>query len=377
MSNELILVDIDLAGNALIRASLEALAAAPGTALPRQMYYDTTLDCPRVRNKDNTAWITLDPTKLTGVIPNAALATNPLARANHTGTQTASTISNFDTQVRTNRLDQLATPTADVSLANNRLTNVADPVNNTDAANKQWVMGQVQASAAGIDARPSVRFSTTGNIALSGLLIQGGGDWPANMAENDQVLVKNQTNAAENGIYVAHAGAWTRRSDAGSGSSLTTGALVIIEEGTLHSMTGWILSTYNPIIVGTTNLVWNRYTTSTVYTAGDSININDNKIYVLSVVNGGITVNPGGLSVDATVARTTSAPGTIIGDGTTTTFNVTHNQNKRGFPVFIAQSSTPFSLVRPGIQYDTLNTFKVIFNVAPANGTNYTVDWVS
>jgi hypothetical protein len=40
------------------------------------------------------------------------LATDPLARANHTGTQLAATVSDFDTQVRTSRLDQMAAPTA-------------------------------------------------------------------------------------------------------------------------------------------------------------------------------------------------------------------------------------------------------------------------
>lgn len=49
-------------------------------------------------------------------------------------TLTASKISDFDTQVRTNRLDQLANPTAQVSLNNQTITNLADPVNAQDAA---------------------------------------------------------------------------------------------------------------------------------------------------------------------------------------------------------------------------------------------------
>jgi hypothetical protein len=50
------------------------------------------------------------------------LATDPLARANHTGTQLAATVSNFDTQVRTSRLDQMAAPTAAVNLNKQQLT---------------------------------------------------------------------------------------------------------------------------------------------------------------------------------------------------------------------------------------------------------------
>lgn len=65
------------------------------------------------------------------------LATDPLARANHTGTQTASTISDFDTQVRTSALNQMAIPTGTVSFNNQRLTSLADAAAATDALNRQ------------------------------------------------------------------------------------------------------------------------------------------------------------------------------------------------------------------------------------------------
>jgi hypothetical protein len=70
------------------------------------------------------------------------LATDPLARANHTGTQTASTISDFDTQVRTSRLDQMAAPTASVSLNSQKITNLATPTANGDAVSLGYLNGQ-------------------------------------------------------------------------------------------------------------------------------------------------------------------------------------------------------------------------------------------
>jgi len=70
------------------------------------------------------------------------LAVDPIARANHTGTQTASTISNFDTQVRTSRLDQMAAPTAAVSLNSQKITNLANPVDNGDAVSLGYLTGQ-------------------------------------------------------------------------------------------------------------------------------------------------------------------------------------------------------------------------------------------
>lgn len=114
----------------------------------------------------NSAAIAYSKLALTGSIVNAdiatgaaialsKLATDPLARANHTGTQTASTISDFDTQVRTNRLDQMATPTADVSFGSKKITSLADPTSAQDAATKTYVD---TAAAAG------VTFGTPGAI---------------------------------------------------------------------------------------------------------------------------------------------------------------------------------------------------------------------
>ena len=71
------------------------------------------------------------------------LATDPLARANHTGTQAASTISDFDTQVRTSRLDQMAAPTAAVSANSQKITNLATPTNSGDAVSLGYINGQL------------------------------------------------------------------------------------------------------------------------------------------------------------------------------------------------------------------------------------------
>jgi hypothetical protein len=70
------------------------------------------------------------------------LATDPLARANHTGTQTASTISDFDTQVRTNRLDQMTAPTGSVSLNSQKITNLATPTSSGDAVSLGYLNSQ-------------------------------------------------------------------------------------------------------------------------------------------------------------------------------------------------------------------------------------------
>lgn len=58
---------------------------------------------------------------------------------------------------------------------------------------------------------PEANFSTTANIILSGLGTQGGGDWISGLTDGNIILAKNQTTANENGLWVAHSGAWTRQ----------------------------------------------------------------------------------------------------------------------------------------------------------------------
>lgn len=106
------------------------------------------------------------------------------------------------------------------------------------------------------DSKQSARYTTAGNINLSGLATQVGGDWPAALTAGDRVLVKDQTTGANNGLYVAAAGAWARSTDADASAEVTPGMLVTIEEGTNLADTVWELTTNGPIVLGTTALTF-------------------------------------------------------------------------------------------------------------------------
>ena len=89
----------------------------------------------------------VDGTIVAADIANATLTaakfvTDPYARANHTGTQLAATVSDFDTQVRTSRLDQMTVPTATVSFNSQRVASVADPVSTQDAVTLNYLNNQ-------------------------------------------------------------------------------------------------------------------------------------------------------------------------------------------------------------------------------------------
>lgn len=97
-----------------------------------------------------------------------------------------------------------------------------------------------------------VRMATTANITLSGTqtidAIVG--------AANDLVLVKNQSTASQNGLYVMLAGAWSRMLGADNAAELVPGTLVIVQQGTANANSVWTLSTAAPIVIGTTNIAF-------------------------------------------------------------------------------------------------------------------------
>ncbi len=160
-----------------------------------------------------------------------------MARANHTGTQVHTTISDFDTGVQANRLDQLAVPTGAVALNSQKITGLANGVASTDAATK----GQVDVAQAGLDAKDACRVATTANITLSGEQAIDGVT-----TTTDRVLVKNQSTANQNGIYVSASGAWARSTDADANAEVTSGLYTFITEGTANGSTGFVLTTDDP-----------------------------------------------------------------------------------------------------------------------------------
>lgn len=103
-----------------------------------------------------------------------------------------------------------------------------------------------------VDWKNSVRAATTGNIVLSGTQTIDG----VVLAVGNRVLVKNQTAATENGIYVVAAGAWARSPDANASNLVTSQLIVCVEEGTAAGSSMWRLATANPITLGTTGLTF-------------------------------------------------------------------------------------------------------------------------
>lgn len=107
-----------------------------------------------------------------------------------------------------------------------------------------------------LDAKQSVRIATTANISLSGSQTIDG----VNVVAGDRVLVKNQTDARANGIYIASGSTWSRAGDADESPEVTSGLEVYVEEGTLQGKSRWQLTTLAPIVLGTSTLVFSDIT---------------------------------------------------------------------------------------------------------------------
>lgn len=197
-----------------------------------------------------------------------------------TGSATASGArTNLAVPLNTNTmlLDGTQAMTADMLLGGFKITNLGTPSGAADAATKGYVDGL----ATGLDVKYSCRAATTANITLSGAQTIDG----VSIIAGNRVLVKNQTTAANNGIYVAASGAWSRSTDADASIEVTSGMFTFIEEGTLYTSTGWVLTTANPITLGTTSLSFSQFSDATAWTAGGGLVLTGSTLDVVGTTN--------------------------------------------------------------------------------------------
>lgn len=257
-----------------------------------------------------------------------------------------------------NKLHDFALATSAVDLNNQKITNLTDPTNPQDAANKRYV----DAAVVGIDWKASVRVATTAAVTLATGLENGDTLDGVTLATGDRVLVKNQTAATENGLYVvAASGAPTRSSDADTAAEITASFAVFVEEGTVNADSGWVLTNNGTVTVGTTELAFTQFTGLGQITAGDGLTKTAN---TLNVVPGdGLAVTADSVKIDRAVVVTKYA--TNVGDGTNTSYTITHNLATRDVIVSLYDNASPYAEVMADVEHSTTNTITLLFSVAP------------
>ncbi len=239
---------------------------------------------------------------------------------------TASKISNFNTAVRTNKLNEMTAPTASVSLNSQTITNLADPVNTQDAATR----GFVEATSQGLDVKDSVKVATTGNITISTALNSGDSIDGITLADNDRVLVKDQSTASQNGIYIVGSSP-SRSSDLASGAD-AAGMFTFVEQGTVNADNGFVCtSNKGSAVVGTNNLTFAQFSGAGQITAGNGLDKSGNTLSVDLKANGGLVIESTEIAVDLGASSIT---GTLaISDGGTGATSASNARSNLGLVI--------------------------------------------
>jgi hypothetical protein len=291
----------------------------------------------------------------------------------------------------------LAVPTADVSWGASplyKITNLKDPTAANDAATK----GYVDSVATGLDFKGSVRYASTASVSvtynatggtsgrgqitaapLTATSVDSG--TAGNLAAGDRILLKNQSTAAQNGIWVVTTpgsganGVWDRATDFDQDAEVTDGAFMFVEQGATNASTSWVLTTDNPITIGGasgTSLTFAQFGASTTYTWGTGISSSGNTINVGAGASpgsggpgGGLVANADDLVIDTAIVSRKSI--FQVGNASATQFTLNHAFNNQWCHVQAYRNSSPFDLVDCEVELTDANNALVRFATAPSS----------
>lgn len=266
--------NLDLNQNQILSGRFESVASDPGTGnFEGRLIYNSTEKVIKVYT--GSAWrkalhaVSSSTTALTTSESNGTVSLSIAnADASNAGLLSAANYSLLTGATSNNTASAIVQRDASGNftagtITATTVTGLSEPVNGTDAATKNYV----DAARSGLDVKESVRVATTENISLSGTPTIDG----VSVSSGNRVLVKNQSTASQNGIYVAASGAWSRATDADADAEVTAGLFTFVEEGTTYANTGWVLATDNPITVGSTALSFNQFSGAGQITAGAAL----------------------------------------------------------------------------------------------------------
>ena len=200
------------------------------------------------------------------------------------------------------------------------VTVTQDPTSALQLATKQYVDSVAQ----GLNVKAACAWGTTANITLSGLGTQAGGEWTGTLTAGDRILVKNQSTSADNGIYAASSGAWTRTTDADTWNELIS-AFVFVQQGATLADTGWVCTIDPGGVLGVNSVTWAQFSGAGTYTAGTGLTLSGTQF---SITNTGVSANTYG-SASAVPVFAVNAQGQIT-SVTNTSISINGNQITSG-----------------------------------------------
>jgi hypothetical protein len=192
----------------------------------------------------------------------------------------------------------------------------------------------------GLEVKDSVVVATTANITLSGTQTIDG----IAVTAGQRVLVKDQTTASQNGIYVVSASAWSRSTDADTAVELNSGCFFFVEKGTVNADNGFVMSQDTTITFGTTAITFSQFSGAGQITAGSGLAKSGDTLLVNTGT--GITVTSDNIVIDT--AWTGQAAITTVGTIGTGTWNATAISATKGGTGINTSSATGVGIVTSG-----------------------------
>ena len=243
-----------------------------------------------------------------------------------------------------------------VDVGSNKIVSLLDPTQPQDAATKYYV--DLAAGGTGIIIKASVILATTSQVTLATGFENGDTLDGIALVTGDRILVKNQTNGVENGIYIVNvSGAPTRASDFLATSSIA-GAQCLVENGNINTGSGWLCTNVaGGDVVGTDALIFEKLSTGgEIILAGtgltktvSTLSVNASQTQVTGI--GTLTVGTWNASTvtvpyGGTGASTLTSTGVLLGNGTSPVaagVGITYATSTLTLPKIVSNDSTATS----------------------------------
>ena len=213
------------------------------------------------------------------------------------------------------------TMTGNIAMGTNKVTGLGTPTDATDAATKAYVDAVTQ----GLHIHPSAVTATTTNISISADLEVGDVIDGVTLADTNRVLVKNQSTASENGIYVVQpTGAAIRATDFDQPSEVDGGDFIFVTGGTANDNTGWVQTSTTVVTIGTDPIYFTQFSGAGTYTAGTGLDLNGTE-FVLDLSEVSTTTLPEGSNLYYTDTRAKTDAAALLTGATLTNITITGN----------------------------------------------------